>query len=356
MTYRLERLRQRLFVEGEEGLDAILISRGENLRYLSGFTGSAGFLLISETNSILATDFRYIEQAKYQAPHFEIFHTKGELREWFPELVSSLGLERIGLEANDMSLAAYRQLVATIGKEHEMVPTEEIVESLRAVKDDGEREHIVQAVGISDDAFEEFSSLLHTGMTEKEAAWGIERLLREKGSEIVPFDVIVASGPNSALPHHQPTDRAILSGEPVVIDIGARFNGYSSDLSRTVCLGKEDKNFGKIYDLVLGAQLTAIATIETGMSGDLADSLARTVIEQGGYGENFGHGLGHGIGLAAHEAPRLGRESRDILTDGMVFTIEPGIYISGWGGVRIEDVVVLEQGRVRVLSKARKIN
>ncbi|NOQ44031.1 MAG: M24 family metallopeptidase, partial [Dehalococcoidia bacterium] len=335
---------------------AILISRGENLRYLSGFTGSAGFLLISETNSILATDFRYIEQAKYQAPHFEIFHTKGELREWFPELVSSLGLERIGLEANDMSLAAYRQLVATIGKEHEMVPTEEIVESLRAVKDDGEREHIVQAVGISDDAFEEFSSLLHTGMTEKEAAWGIERLLREKGSEIVPFDVIVASGPNSALPHHQPTDRAILSGEPVVIDIGARFNGYSSDLSRTVCLGKEDKNFGKIYDLVLGAQLTAIATIETGMSGDLADSLARTVIEQGGYGENFGHVLGHGIGLAAHEAPRLGRESRDILTDGMVFTIEPGIYISGWGGVRIEDVVVLEQGRARVLSRARKIN
>jgi Xaa-Pro aminopeptidase len=356
MTYGLERLRQRLFVEGGEGLNAILISRGENLRYLSGFTGSAGFLLISEANSILATDFRYIEQAKGQAPHFQIFHTKGELREWFPELVSSLGLERIGFEAKDMSLAAYRQLVEAVGKKNEMVPTEEIVESLRAVKDDGEREYIVRAVGISDDAFEEFSSLLHIGMTEKDAAWGIERLLREKGSETVPFDVIVASGPNSALPHHQPTDRAILSGEPVVIDIGARFNGYSSDLSRTICLGKEDKNFNKIYDLVLGAQLTAIATIETGMSGGLADSLARTVIEQGGYGENFGHGLGHGIGLVAHEAPRLGRESTDILTDGMVFTIEPGIYISGWGGVRIEDVVVLEQGRVQVLSKARKIN
>ena len=132
MTYGLERLRQRLFVEGEEGLDAILISRGENLRYLSGFTGSAGFLLISETNSILATDFRYIGQAKCQAPHFQIFHTKGELREWFSELVSSLGLERIGLEANHMSLAAYRQLAAKVGKKHEMVPTEEIVESLRA--------------------------------------------------------------------------------------------------------------------------------------------------------------------------------------------------------------------------------
>jgi Xaa-Pro aminopeptidase len=177
MTYRLERLRQRLFVEGEEGLDAILISRAENLRYLSGFTGSAGFLLISEAKSILATDFRYIEQAKCQAPHFEIFHTKGQLREWFPELASSLGSRRIGFEANDMSLAAYRKLASSIGKKHEVVPTEEIVESLRAVKDDGERENIVQAVGISDDACEEFSSLLHIGMTEKEAAWGIERLL-----------------------------------------------------------------------------------------------------------------------------------------------------------------------------------
>ncbi len=355
MTHRLERLRQRL---EEEGLDAILISQEENCRYFSGFTGSAGFLLISEKSAILATDFRYIEQAKSQSPGFEIFRIAGEPPKWFPELVSSLDIKRIGFEANDLSVATYRKLVATAGEagDKELVPTEEIVESLRAVKDDEELKLIMRAVEISDAAFEEFSSLLHPGMTEKEAAWEIERTLREKGSESVPFDIIVASGPNSALPHHKPTDRAILSGEPLVIDMGARVAGYSSDLSRTICLGNTDEKFEKIYDLVLGAQLTTTATIEAGMRGEQADSLARIVIEQGGYGENFGHGLGHGVGLAPHEAPRLGRDSEDVLAEGMVFTIEPGIYISGWGGVRIEDVVVLEKGRVKVLSKAKRID
>ena len=351
MSHRLERLRQRL---GEEGLDAVLISHGENRRYLSAFTGSAGFLLISLQGAILVTDFRYIEQAKSQASSFEIFHIEGEPSRWLPDLLSSLGLKRIGFEANDLSFSTYLQLAATAG-EKELVPTEELVESLRAVKDEKELELISRAVEISDAAFEEVASMIHPVMTEKEVAWELEKSLREKGSESVSFALIVASGPNSALPHHQPSDRAILPGEPVVIDIGARFQGYSSDLSRTVCLGNEDQNFGKIYDLVLGAQLTAIATVEAGMSGELADSLARTVIEQGGYGENFGHGLGHGIGLAPHEAPRLGRHSPSTLADGMVFTIEPGIYISGWGGVRIEDVVVLEKGRVRILSQAKKL-
>jgi len=356
MSHRLERLREQLFVNGEEGLNAILISQKENRRYISGFTGSAGFLLISEKSAILATDFRYIEQAKSQAPDFETFQTERAPSRWLPGLISSLKVKRVGVEANDLSIATYRRLVAATGPKRELLPTEGIVESLRAVKDDGERESILKAVEISDDAYKEFMSVLRPGMTEKEAAWQIERLLREKGSEGVPFDVIVASGPNSAFPHHHPTDRVMLSGESVVIDMGARFDGYSSDLSRTICLGNENKKFGKIYDLVLGAQLTAIATIEAGMSGEQADSLARTVIEQGGYGENFGHGLGHGIGLAAHEAPHLGRGSEDVLAEGMVFTIEPGIYINGWGGVRIEDVVILEQGRVKVLSRARKIN
>ncbi|KPJ52335.1 MAG: hypothetical protein AMJ37_03110 [Dehalococcoidia bacterium DG_18] len=352
MTHRLESLRQRL---GEAGLDAILISQGENRRYLSGFTGSAGFLLISQRSAILATDFRYIEQAKSQAPDFDIFRTDGELPKWFLELVSSLRAKKIGFEATDLSVATYRQLVANAG-ENQIVSTEELVESFRAVKDEEELELISRVVEISDAAFEGVASMIHPGMTEKEVAWELEKSLREKGSEGIPFDLIVAAGPNSALPHHQPTERAILRGEPVVIDMGARFQGYSSDLSRTICLGNTDKRFEKIYDLVLGAQLTAIATIEAGMSGEQADGLARTVIEQGGYGDNFGHGLGHGIGLAPHEMPRLGRNSPSILTDGMVFTIEPGIYISGWGGVRIEDVVVLEQGRVRVLSKAKKID
>jgi len=352
MSHRLEKLRQRL---GEEGLDAILISQGESRRYLSGFTGSAGFLLISEKSAILATDFRYTEQAKRQAPNLDIVQIEGEIAKWLPDLTSSLGAKKIGVEANDVSFAAYRRLVASVGK-NGIVPSEGIVESLRAVKDEGELELIARAVELADAAFEEVATMICPGMTEKEVAWEFEKSLREKGSETVPFDIIVASGPNSALPHHKPSDRPIGRGEPIIIDMGARFQGYSSDLSRTICLGNTDEKFEKIYDLVLGAQLTAIATIQAGMSGEQADGLARTVIEQGGYGENFGHSLGHGIGLAAHEQPRLGKGSKDVLAEGMVFTIEPGIYISGWGGVRIEDVAVLEKGGVRVLSKAKKID
>jgi len=255
-------------------------------------------------------------------------------------LSSSLDVKRIGFDANDISFATYRSLTTDIlGKE--LVPTEGLVESLRAVKDDDELALIKNAIEICDAAFEKVASEIQTGMTEAEVAWALEKAMRENGSSPLPFDIIVASGPNAAKPHHQPTNRPIADGEPVIIDIGATFAGYRSDMSRTICLGKQDEKFGKIYDLVLGAQLTAIATIESGMTGDIADGLARTVIEQGGYGEHFGHGLGHGVGLATHEAPRVGRESKDILADGMVFTIEPGIYISGWGGVRIEDMVVL---------------
>ena len=179
--------------------------------------------------------------------------------------------------------------------------------------------------------------------------------MRENGSQSVPFDVIVASGPNSALPHAKPSQRQISSGEPIVIDIGARFGGYASDLTRTIYLGVTDDAFRKVYDTVLGAQLAAIAIIKEGMSGNEADSLARTVIEQAGYGEAFGHGLGHGVGLAPHEQPRLGPNSTEIISSGMVFTVEPGIYLSGWGGVRIEDLAVMEGDKVRVLSKARKV-
>jgi Xaa-Pro aminopeptidase len=351
MNHRIHKLRQRLH---QEHLDAILVSQGENRRYLSGFTGSAGFLLVTEKDSFLATDFRYIEQAKGQAPDFDIVHISEGLHRWLSEILSSLDIANIGFEADNISFAAYRELAKAIGKK-QLVPTERIVESLRAVKDEDELKLITKAVEIADAAFEEVVPTLRPGMTEKEAAWALEKSMREKDSDCMPFEIIVASGPNAALPHHHPSERAMQSGEPVIIDMGARVEGYSSDLSRTICLGsKGGKKFGKIYDLVLGAQLTAIATVEAGMSGELADSLGRTVIEQGGHGDDFGHGLGHGVGLAPHELPRLGRGSTDTLEDGMVFTVEPGIYITGWGGVRIEDVVVLEQGRAKVLSNAKK--
>ncbi|GAG96718.1 unnamed protein product, partial [marine sediment metagenome] len=293
------------------------------------------------------TDFRYIEQARTQAPDYEIFQITNDIAGGFPELIAGLNLRRLGFEARHISFALHQQLTDILNKvksQLELVPTDGLVEFLRVVKEPEEIELITKAVEIVDSALEYIEGIIHIGMSEKEIAWEIEKFLREKGSQTIPFDIIVASGPNSALPHAKPSQRAIRSGEPVVIDIGARVGGYSSDLSRTICLGSCDDTFNKVYDTVVRAQLEAIALITEGMSGDLADNLARTIIEQAGYGEAFGHGLGHGIGLAPHEQPRLGPNSAERLTSGMVFTIEPGIYLAGWGGVRIEDTVVMESG------------
>jgi Xaa-Pro aminopeptidase len=196
--------------------------------------------------------------------------------------------------------------------------------------------------------------MIRPGITEKEIAWEIEKNLRQKGSEGIPFEIIVASGPNSALPHARPTEKTIRSGEPVLIDMGARISGYCSDLSRTLFIGKADKTFHEIYTIVLKAQTTAIERIESDMDASQADQWARSVVEQAGYGDAFGHGLGHGVGLAIHEFPRLGLSSSDSLANGMVFTIEPGIYLAGRGGVRIEDMVVLESGKAKVLTRAEK--
>ena len=351
---RLQKLRQKL---AEKEIDAIFISQPENRYYLSGFDGSSGYLLITPQNTILATDFRYIEQAKRQAPDYEIFLTSGNIADWFPGLVAGLNLRKLGFEAGHITFAVYQQLTDTLSRGKSkltVVPTDGLVEWLRAIKEPEEIKLITKAVDMADNAFEYIKDMIRIGMSEKEVAWEIEKFLRDKGSEPIPFDIIVASGSNSALPHAKPSSRPIHSGEPVVIDIGARVDGYSSDLSRTICLGPPDDTFNKVYSVVLDAQLTAMAAIKNGMTGEEIDNLARMVIKQAGYGEAFGHGLGHGIGLAPHELPRLGPNSSEHLADGMVFTIEPGIYLTGWGGVRIEDVVVIESGTIRVISKARK--
>jgi Xaa-Pro aminopeptidase len=342
---------------GEKDIDGIFISQPENRRYLSGFDGSAGFLIITKSKSILATDSRYIIQAKSQALEYEILPVTSDIGGWFPGLAAGLNIKRLGFEGEYLTFSLYRRLCDILGKGKtglELVPIEDIVEPLRAVKEPGEIELISQAAEISDAAMAYIREELHPGITEREAAWEIEKFMREKGSQPVPFDVIVASGPNAALPHAQPSARAIQEAEPIVIDIGARVGGYASDLSRTFCLGTPDETFKKVYDTVLGAQLGAMAIVKPGISGGEADQIARIIIEEGGYGEAFGHGLGHGVGLATHEKPRLGPNSPEELGDGMVFTIEPGIYIEGWGGVRIEDLVIMEKGKVREISKAKK--
>ncbi len=282
---------------------------------------------------------------------------RGELDNWLPELASDLQWHELGFEADYLSFAAHHRLSAGIKAKQlnlELIPTTNLVEHLRCIKEPGELELIIKAVELIDAAFEQLRTIIHPGVTEREAAWEIESFLRQNGSEGVAFDPIVASGPNSALPHAKPTERILRSGEAVLIDMGARIGGYCSDFSRTLCLGKADKTLQKIYSVVLEAQLTAIEGIESGMAAAQADQLARDVIQQAGYATAFGHSLGHGVGIAVHELPALSSTSTDCLLDGMVFTIEPGIYLTGSGGVRIEDMMTLDKGKAKVLTRSKK--
>jgi Xaa-Pro aminopeptidase len=341
----------------EEGLDALLVSQLDNVRYLSGFTGSSAWLLVSENDAILATDFRYVEQAKGESPAFHVFQTRRELRDWFPGLVSEIGCRKLGFEAGSLTYDSHSRLSESIKNKQnniELLPTTGLVEGLRSIKEPEELALITKAVELGDAAFRQAAATIHVGMTEKEAAWEIESLLHQIGSEGVAFEIIVASGPNSALPHARPSEKVIRSGEPVVIDMGARYGGYCSDLTRTLFLGQASQTMRDIYDIVLKAQTAAIEGVKSGMDAAQADRLSRSIIEQAGYGENFGHGLGHGVGLAVHELPTVGPASTGSLANGMVFTIEPGIYLPGQGGVRIEDMVVLQNRKTRVLTRAEK--
>ena len=355
MSERLQRLRQKLTANS---LDSFIVSSPENRRYLSGFTGSAGYLVISENAAILATDFRYTQQATNQSPDFTIVKMTGGWA-WLNDVVNNLKLKRLGFESSHLTVATFHSLTNAI-KESSLTPkpslisTTEMTEGLRTVKDSDELTSIQRAIDVADQAMDLVTPNIQPGDTEQEIAWRLEKAMRELGADSLSFDTIVAAGPNGAMPHHRPSDRAINLGEPVVIDMGAKVDGYCSDITRTICLGEQDDTFRKIYDIVLGAQLTAIATVRSGMDASEADDLARNVIVKAGFGDNFGHSLGHGVGLAVHEYPGVGPGSPHTLEEGMVFTIEPGIYLPEWGGVRIEDDIILGKDGVRTLSKARK--
>lgn len=355
MNQRVQRLAEAL---NQQQLDGLLVSIPENRRYLSEFTGSAGYLLISGEQADLYTDSRYTQQATQQAADFKV-HQLNPGWDWLAGALKSRGIQRLGFESEHLTVAAHARIVEAVKGESalaglSLLPTTGLVEKLRSVKDQEELARLQKAIDASDSAMEAVCPMLQAGITEKEIAQRLETAMREFGSEAASFSTIVASGPNAAMPHHRPTDRTVNAGEPVVIDMGAKVGGYCSDISRTIVLGEEDETFRKLYDVVLGAQLTAMSIVQPGMTGRECDGLARSVISEAGYGENFGHSLGHGIGLAVHENPRVGPTSDDKLEVGSVFTIEPGIYIPGWGGVRIEDIVLLEEGGARPLSKARK--
>ena len=351
---RLSELRQQF---KHLGIDGFLVTRCENREYLSRFTGSDGWLLISNNKAILAVDSRYVEQAKVEASAFEVVYIKGELQDWLPDIVSRLNITKLGFESWDISHALYNKLCNAIQNgtyAFELIATIDVVESLRTIKDITEIGYIIRAAQLADSAMEYAESIIKPGITEEYIAWELEKFLRDQGSEAIPFEIIVASGPNSALPHARPSNRAICKNGPVLIDMGARTKRYCSDISRTFCYDKSNSRYNEIYDVVLGAQLTALNTITPGTTGHDADLFARTVIDTAGYGEYFGHGLGHGVGLNVHESPRIGPNSQDILVEGMVFTVEPGIYIPGWGGIRIEDTVMFKDGKIVSLNRMHK--
>lgn len=355
----------------EAGLDALLVCAPgeENIgvtsrRYLSGFTGSAGVVLVTAARAAIAADFRYTEQAERECGSrgFEVFPALGARKEWFRRFIQEFGLggKRVGISTHDLTYAARialsnltRSLPA--GERPTWVPSPDILGKLRRVKSAEELALLQRAIDIADSAFEQMAEGLTPATPETAAADIFAARVKAAGGEDISFETIIAAGPNGAMPHARPTGDTVGEGRPIVCDLGARYGGYCSDLTRTIVLGKPDAKFREIYEIVFEAQRAAIEGVEAGMKGSTAHKLAQDVIDRAGYGERFGHGLGHGVGLDVHEAPYLGTTSTDTLEEGMVFTIEPGIYLPGWGGVRIEDVVVLENGRARVLSKAPKL-
>ncbi len=337
----------------ELGLEGLLVTHGPNIRYLTGFSGSAGILLLTGQRTTLLTDFRYAEQAPAEAGDAaDVVVERSNLWERLRRLLEPGPALRIGIERDRLTVRDADRLMKL--EVVEAVPTSEVVEGLRAVKDAGEVEAIAAAATLAQEALAEILPTVKPGQTELDIAARLELALRVRGSEWHPFETIVASGPRSALPHARASDRPVGRGEWLLIDFGARLSGYCSDLTRTVLVGgRVDQRQREIYDIVALAQRTAIAGLAPGLSGREGDALARDVIEAAGHGDAFGHSLGHGLGLEVHEGPRLSRTASEPLPAGAVVTVEPGIYLQGWGGVRLEDDIHLTATGARCLSDCR---
>ncbi|HEY8392059.1 MAG TPA: Xaa-Pro peptidase family protein [Capillibacterium sp.] len=354
---RLAKFRQIL---AAENLDGFVVTSRANRRYLSGFTGSSGVLVISRAEAVLLTDFRYLDQAAVQveAYGFQVKkHAPGlwetvaeEIKKYCPD-----GRSRWGFESEYLVEKSYRALAEQLKGCGQLIPTEGLVNRLRRQKSPGELEAIRKAVAITDRAWARLLPELKPGRTEKEIAALFEFFQRELGAEGTSFPTIVASGPRSALPHGEPTDRKIEAGDLLTLDGGALYNGYCSDFTRTVVVGAEPTARQQaLYDLVLKAQEAALSGMKPGMTGKEVDALAREVIAAAGYGDNFGHGLGHSLGLEIHEEPRLSPTDETVLAPGVVYTVEPGLYLTGWGGIRIEDVVVVTTDGIENLTGSPK--
>jgi Xaa-Pro aminopeptidase len=361
--FRLTQFRQTL---AQKPFDTFLVLVGENRFYLSGFTGedtqfdeSSGVLLITENRAILATDSRYTLQATQEAPLYEIIEYKGGLAKELPAILASLSTQALGFESVRMTVMQYDHIKTQLqagNLQIELMPEVELVETFRIRKSPEEIIAIREALNIAETVFSDFVPTLRPGMSEKAIAREMEKRLREAGADGLSFPIIVASGPKSALPHAIPDERKINAGEPILFDWGVRVGGYCSDISRMAYIGPPDDTYKKVYQTVLDAQRFATDAVRPGVSSKAVDEIARSHIEKKGFKGKFGHGLGHGVGLAIHEAPRLSPLRDTPLEPGMVFTIEPGIYLADWGGVRLENMAVVTNDSVEILNQTDPAN
>jgi Xaa-Pro aminopeptidase len=347
---RIKRLRQKV---DALDIDAFLVTNLTNVRYLTGFSGTNGQVLITDSDSFFFSDGRYAARAAQLVRGAEIEIYSARLDEVLAPRTSAAGIKRLGIEASTMTLADRDDLAKQIDGV-ELVPTKNLVEALRRVKDAGEIAALKQAVEIADASFSWILTRLAPGQTEREIALELEVWMRKHGADEISFDPIVGSGELSAHIHHTPSERQFEKGDLVLMDFGARKDGYCSDCTRTVVLGPASDEQRQTYDLVLAAQAAGIAAVAAGAKGPDVDAQARKVIDDAGFAKEFGHGLGHGVGLDIHEAPKLHRISEDTLLAGDIVTVEPGVFVPGKGGVRVEDCVLVTQDGHEVLGSAPK--
>ncbi|WZL71454.1 Xaa-Pro peptidase family protein [Clostridiaceae bacterium 35-E11] len=348
LNLRLDKLRRMIH---QKNIDGVIAYKPENRRYLSGFTGTAGYVVVTIDKAFFITDFRYVEQARRECVEYEIIEHND--RRSVYSILNDLNLKTLGFEDDFVTYSQYKEFLENLTKT-QFIPLDGTMNHLRKIKDADEIDNIEKAAIITDEAFGYICEYIKPGVSEKEIALELEMYMKRKGASALSFEIIVASGIRSSLPHGRASNKLIEKGDFITMDFGCIFNGYCSDMTRTIVVGKANEKQKEIYGIVLEAQIQALDAIRPGAAGIDVDKIARKVISTKGYGKNFGHGLGHGVGLEIHEAPRLSPTSKDILEAGMVVTDEPGIYIPDFGGVRIEDLVVVTQTGNRVLSKSPK--
>ncbi len=337
----------------EMQLDGALITKRENYMYLSGFTGTSANLLITANKAYLLTDFRYTEQAGAQAPLFEIVMHKPDINDTIQELLNSENVKALAFEDNEVSYAAF----ITISNKLKNVVLKgigNVIEEMRCIKDEQEIEIINKAVMIADEALMQVLPLIKPGITELDVAAELEYRMKKLGATGPSFETIVASGLRSSMPHGVASHKKLELGDAITIDFGALYNHYCSDITRTVFLGQPDKRLIDIYNIVLEAQMVSEQGAISGRTGKEVDKIARDIIYGKGFEGKFGHGLGHGLGLEIHEAPRLSLGGTKVLQNNMAVTVEPGIYVEGLGGVRIEDTIIIRDEKPQILTQASK--